>query len=659
MPLPLGIEVGTLVRLLVGGVIVLYLWPRYVFGTASETPGIDLTVGYIARMLVALILAGYVLVATHLYSWVTLVLVLAALGLLRPRASHNPYELRGSSRLAARLLTEIDLLGSWPARLRQRLSRRRSREDGRGIHLSPYQIAGGLVLLLVLGVSAWLRLASPLQHAGIPFSDSDVVLYWVQAIEQQVLFPSGIYPEGFHIVIADLVRLTAANPIVSVKFFGPIVGVAMVLSVGFAAYRLTGRLAPAVVAVLVYGTLPHFLPYEYLRQVGTDSQEFGNALVLPTLWFVYASWVTKNPWHRGTAVALLAVTGLTHPVVALNAAAAAVAATVAAWLVAGIPRAVLGWYVRWTSLAVLVAILPLAVALGVGLHLNSSGAAFAAAVSHAPAPPISLAAKVALAAALAFVLVRAFRLLIRRSDAPALGAAIAGLLTLLAALAVQEAPLFGIHSTVLASRSGEFLALAEALAYGMGISAGQEVLELLHLATGRWLALVGATALVAFAWIHYRPAPFNAFATDRWLPDDFVVAYVDIGSNLQRGNWLAVSDDSGFDYTYGQSFFMRGEDFLQHVSTTGPWPRYHSGASSYPLSENRIFIFVDKRLVVADGYMYVVKPRRAKAQAAISKWVAAWQENHGPLHVYFRGPDVTVYELSRHSSAQALGSLSE
>lgn len=657
MPLPLSIELATFARLILGGVILLYLWPRYAFGTVPEVAKGDAAVGYAARMIVLLIAAGYALAATHLFSWITLALAVALLGLLRSQPARSGYELDGRMRFAARLLTELDRLGSWPERLQARLrARPQAARSSQSRRVSAYAIAGALVLLAVLGVATWMRLASPLQHASIPFSDSDVVIYWVQAVEQQVLFPNGIYPEGFHIFMADLIRLTVANPIVTVKFFGPIAGIAMVASVGFTAYRLSGRVAAAVVAVLLYGTLPHLLPYEYLRQVGTDSQEFGNAFVLPTLWFVYASWVYPSRWYRGTALALLTIAGLTHPVVALNAALAAVAGSVAAWLANGVRWEALGWYLRWTPVAVLVAIVPLAVALGLGIHLNSSGASFATAVSHTKAPPITIESELAVAGAVLLLLVRAVRLIARRTDRRELGMPVAALLTVLAALAIREAPLFGIHSVVLASRAGEFVALADAVAIGLGLSALQELLELLHVATGRWLALVGATALTAFAWIHYRPVPIDAFASSRWLPDDFVVAYVDIGSSQEHGSWLAVSDDSGFDYTYGQSFFMRGEDFLAHTTTSANWPRYvYGGGSSAPLGESRIFIFADKRTVVAPQYDYVVVPRRRKAQAAIHSWLKTWQASHGPLPVYFKGPDVTVYELARPGTAQTLG----
>ncbi len=659
MPFPLSIEIPTLARLLVGGIVLFYLWPRYAFAVEDGVAPFDAVAGYGARMLVVLMLAGYALVAAHIYSWLTLALLVFAVRLLRPRATPGEYELRRGARLAALLLSELDQLGSLPSRVLAGL-RPRPRPAGRSSRRwSLYWVVGTLALLAVLAIAAWMRLASPLAHAAIPFSDSDVVIYWVQAIESQVLFPNGIYPEGFHIVIADLARLTAANPIATIRFFGPLVGIMMVASVGYTTYRVSGRIAPAIVAVLVYGALPHFLPYSAVRQVGTDSQEFGNALVLPTLWFVYVSWVRKGTWHRGTALALLLACALTHPVVLLNAAAAAVAATLGAWLTNGVRLATLSWYVRWVALAALIALLPIAVALALGIPLNSSGAAFAAAASHAAAPAISLTARVALAGAAALVLVRGLRLLVRRSDRVDLGVAIAGLLVLLSALAIQQAPRLGIDSLVLASRAGEFLALAEALALGLGLSAVQELLELAHFGVGRWLALGGAVAIAAAAWVQFRPTPLSADAQSRWLPDDFVVAYVKIGTSLPHGTWLAVSDDSGFDYAYGQGFFMTASAFLQHVGTVGRWPVYHAGGvASYAISEDHIFLFVDRRLVVARQYRRVVAPRRSAAQRALGAWIAAWERTHGPLPVYFRGPNVTVYELSKPQGLQSLGALS-
>ncbi len=652
MPLPLSLELDTMLRLLIGGLVLFYFWPRYVFAVDGQVSRTDVLVGYAARMVVVLIVAGLAFTAIHAFSWFALAAAVFALRLAKVQPELSRDE-RGTG-LGARLLADLDRLGSWPRRtlafLRQRLRgplRRKARP-------SAYAVVGAILLLAVLGLSAYLRLAPAFQHAGIPFSDSGVVLYWVQAIGHQVLYPNGIYPEGFHVLIADLSRLTVANSVVSVKFIGPVVGVAMVASVGFATYRLTGRIAPAVAAMLVYGTLPQLLPYSHLRQAGTDAQEFGNALVLPTLWFVYASWVKTSRWYRGTAVALLAIVAMTHPIVALNAGAAAIAATVAAWLATGVRWRTLGWYLRWVAVAALVALAPLVIALAVGIPLNSSGASFATQMTGAAAPPISLPDKIALLSAAALALVRAIRLIARRSDRADPGMALAGLLTLIFALAIYQASRLGIHLLALYSRAGEFVALGDALGFAMGVSAVQELLELVRPAFGRWAALVLAAGLVAAAWVQSPPATFNAFPVYRWLPDDFVAAYARIGSTLPSGTWLAVSDNSGFDYAYGQGLFMTAKDFAAHVGTSGAWPLYHHpGEPSRPLAARHLFIFVDRRIVVAPSYRSTVLPRREAAQKLIRSWVAAWQRTHGPLPVYFRGPDLTVYELTAPISSSS------
>ncbi len=644
MPLPLSIELDTMLRLVICGLVLFYLWPRYVFAVDGDVARADRLAGYAARMLLLVAGAALGLAAVHAFSWFTLAVLVFAPRLLKVQPDTG--QGRGVG-VGSRLLGDLDRLGSLPRRAWAFL--RKGLQGPWRVTWRPsvYVLAGGFLLAVLLGVSAYLRLAPAFAHAGIAFSDSNVVLYWVQAIGQQILFPNGIYPEGFHAAVAGLMRLSVASPIATIKFIGPIIGVAMVGSVGFAAYRLTGRFAPAAVAMLVYGTLPHLLPYIYLRQAGTDSQEFGNMLVLPTLWFVYASWVKQGNWYRGTAIALLAMAALTHPIVSLNAGLAAVAATVAAWLTVGVRWQTLGWWLRWLPVALVLAVAPLVVALAIGIPLNTASVGFAAQTTAAAAPPITTLDKLALLSACMLLLVRAVRLVARRAERADLGMPLAALLTLVAALAIQEAATFGIHLLALQSRSGEFVALAVALCLGMSVSAVQELLELVRPAFGRWAGLLLAAGVVAGAWAQSAPQPFNPFPTYRWLPDDFVVAYARIAATQPSGSWLAVSDDSGFDYAYGQGLFMTAADFAQHVGTKGPWPTYHHpGQATRPLATRHLFIFVDRRIVVAPSYSTPTVPRRQAVQKLIRGWVNRWERTHGPLHVYFRGPDLTVYELT-------------
>ena len=652
MPFPISIELPALLRMLVGAAAIFYLWPRYAMHVPQGVLRGDAAVGNAGRMLLWVILGGFILATAHLYTAGGLIIVLFA-SRLAPRPSDaEPGGIgTGPQQVAHSLLLDLDRLGSWPQRAFAWLRVQRTAGSWH-TKLTPYRILAGLGLLAVLGVSAWLRLDLALQHAALPFSDSDVTLFWSKAVNEQLLFPNGVYPYGYYLTLAALMRLTGAAPIVAAKFFTPFLGILMVVSVGYAAYRISGGVAPAILAILVYGTLPHLLPYDYLRQVGIDEQELGTAIVLPVLWFTYVSWLHPGGWYRGTALALLTVTALTHPVGALDAAAAAVAATLAAWLTSGVRWAHLSWYLRWTPLAALVSLLPIAIPLAAGLRFDTAGTAFAIRANLHAAPPLGPVAQLALGSAVALFLVRLLRLAGDRGTREQLGAALAALLALALALGIQEAPIFGIHSAVLVSRSGEFAALAEALCLGLGLAAVGEFLALIRPALGRWSSLGLALGLAAAAWIVVPPSPFNAFASSRWLPDDFVVAYAQIAASQPSGTWLAVSDDSGFDYAYGQGLFMTAQDFSAHVGTNGPWPVYHfPGRRPAPLFARRLFLFVDRRLVVAPSYRQIVLPRRRAAQRLIRRWIAAWQATHRPLHVYFRGPDVTVYELTAPPSS--------
>ncbi len=647
MALPLPIELETILRLMLAAAVLLYFWPRYALPDYPTVARSDMAIGNAAQMLVVLIIAGYALAAVQIFNWLTLALAVALLRLVRPVEQSTAYDLRPGSLLAARFLEELDRFGAWPQRLLAGLRQIRARDLPRH-RLTVLALLALLLIAIVFAVAAWMRLAVPFAHAALPYSDAPVTLYWTQALQQQVLFPNGIYPEGYYVLIADLVRFSAANPAVGVKFFGPLVGVVLVASVGYSTYRLTGRLPAALVAIATYGTLPHLLPYDYLRQVGPDAQEFGNALVLPTLWFVYMSWLRREAFWRIAALSLITVVALVHPVAAVNTGWAAIAATLAAWLTHGVERSSFAWYRHWLPIALLLASLPLTIAMALGIQLDASGVQYLVQSATESAFQLPLLAKVALASPLLLIVIRIGARLAGRRDAGDPGLPFAALLTMLGALAIQASPVLGLHSAVLLDRAGEFVALGEVLCLGMGVAAVQELFALAHAPTSQWLALVAATGLVAYGWLLYRPVPFNALQSFRWLPDDFVVAAVQIESSFPHNSWLIVANNDGFEYAYGQGYSMNGTDLMTHVVTSGRWPIYATaGHSSYVLVENRIFFFVDKHMVASPGYRRQAIPERLVQRQAILTWLAHWQAGHGKLPVYFRGPDLTVYELVR------------
>ena len=658
MALPLWLTVETLARLAVAVLVVLVWWPAYALPQYGEMDYVDRLATNAARMILFLIVVGYILTAAHLLLWVPLAVLIFLLRFSVRPAYRSRYELSANSRLAASFLAELDRLATAPGRLVHGFKGGWQRFWRQLRPPSLYGLIATIATLVVVGVSAVVRFWGNWTHAALPYSDAYVVIVWMKDILAQQLFPGGIYPRGFHLVLAELDKLSLGSPVVFEKFFGPAVGLAMVLAVGYSAWRLTGRVAPGIVAMLLYGTMFFLFPYVADRQAATDSQEFGNVFALPVAYFVYQSWV--DPRQRGwrwTAVCLLAITGLVHPIPLLNATIAAVAGTVAGWMAAGIDREALGWYLKWVPLTALLVVLPVAVPHLLGIPLYASSAGFLTAHTNLPAPKISRVAEVAAAGCVLLFLLR----LIRRQEGAQIGAPLVALFSLAGAVAVQQLPRFGINSALLTTRSGEFVAFCEALGLAMAWCLIEEVVGwVVREKAAAWLSLISAMALSAFAWMAYPPPALTPYSM---TSDAYVAAYEQIATTQPAGTWLAISNNFGYSLALGQGFQIDVPVFVSHVSPTAPyrWPHYAPGGGvrPYPLAQSEIFFFVNHHYHLAPaavaGALYAAIDRHDTA--LITAWLAKWDATHSPPTVFFSSPELTVYELSLHPTAAAAGRL--
>jgi len=643
--LPYGLILSTLARIAGAGLLLFYVWPIVALPQAEGLAPVDRAVHNASRMLVIAIAIGYLLTATHLYSWPLLVICLYLLRYSRPRRPVGRFELPRNARIAAALLEDLDELAEMPRRLAVAAWAHVGARISGWRRPDAYTVASGAILLGVLAVAAWLRFFSNFAHAALPYSDAYVVVYWVKSIENQVLFPNGIYPEGFHLTIAELSTLLFAHALPFVKFFGPTVGLLMAASTAFAAWRLTGRISAGIAALVVYGTLTALLPYTIGRQTATDSQEFGNSMVLAVGVFAYLAWT--NPKERAyavTAVALMAAIALVHTLALLNAVACFLAGTLAAWAVRGVRGALLRYFVLALAVAAALAVTPIAVAYGLfHIPLNSSSVSFAVATQVGPPPPVPPIEVLALLAPLALSGLR----LLRRRGPDEVGAPLVVFLMVAAAAFLQEAPRFGIHSTVLGTRWQEFLALAEAAALGVGVAFLEELLEwFIGRRAARWAVLAAIIPAMALGWYRFPLRAPTVYTVDS---DAFVAAYEKIIYSNQNDSWLGVSQASAFSIVYGKGYNLTPQSWVQDVptDTKGPWPRY----KGRPVTEPLIFFFVFSHIHTQD----IAQIERAtiaterQGNAEIRAWLAAWSRVPGHVRpqVYFTGPGLTVYEI-RH-----------
>ncbi len=646
MSLPLPLTLGTLASMLVTGLVVLVWWPRAALAQFPEMDPLDRLVANLARITVFLIVVGYLLTVLGLFSWLALALCLILLKIVArpsPGAAAGP---GAPTSWGSQVLAELNDLALIPLHLWAALRRPGPRPVPKSGRRSWHGFLAALLAVAVVAVAAWMRVWQNWAHAALPYSDAYVLLAWMKDIQLDRLFPNGIYPWGYLLVMADLDRLGFADPVTFDKFFGPAVGVAMVLALGYTAYRLSGRLMPAVVAMLCYGTLTFLFPYTVDRQAASLAQEFGSVFVLPTAYFAYRSWIEPDQagW-RWVVVSLLAVEGLVHPIPLLNGALAATAGTLGGWMAAGIDRRALVWYLKWIPLTAGLVALPIVLPRALGIPLYGSSAAFLVSTSASPPPPLGLVAEAAAGACLALFLFQ----WLRKRDGAVIAVPLVVLLLLGAALLVQQLPRFGIDSALLSQRSGNLVAFAEALGLAMAWWLLEEFLcWCLGEGRGAWISLLAAAALVVTAWRAFPPAPLRPYSM---TSDAYVAAYEKIVTTQPADSWLAVSNNFGYPFALGQGFQMDVPLFVSHVAADGSGPVLFyapgGGHPPYPLGQAETFLFINRRFHLAPlgatGQLYLRIDRRDSA--LLAAWLQTWKAHHGQPRIFFSSPELTVYQL--------------
>jgi|GEM_PF-1940945 len=652
MALPASVSLATLARLLLGLVVVLFAWSRAVF-PLEDVDVADRGVAAAGLLLVWLILGGYAAAAVDVLGTGFVVAWLLVLWLVVDRGAVAQGPAGYVRALPAVVVTNLRRLGGPAIRLAQwaeRAARTLVRPGQRPRRVPARIWLGAAALGVVVVASAWLRFAFNLDHAGLLYSDSLETVAWIKLLLQGQVFPNGVYPFGMYITVSELVAITHASALPAEKFFGPLVGVLMVASAMWTSYRMGGgRLAPALAAGIVYGLLPALLPYTAPRQAATDAQEFGNVFVLPLAWLTFQSWRTGTRGYALAAAGLLALLGLVHPVALFNGALGALAGTLAAWSVGAFSRDRLR---RWLGLiagAAVVAVAPLAVGLATGGHLISTGVAFLQAnAADVVAPPLGPATLWAAGGALALLVARLF---VRRHRLSDIGVPLTGLFFLVLAVLVQQAPRFGLRSVVLAARSGELVALVDALDIGLGVAAVGVVLDVVtRPAVAGVVACVLTVAVGSDLAYAQSPRPFAAY---RMTSDAYVVAFQRIADTLPPDSWLAVADQ-GYAFVLGQGYNLEPEAWAQAASTASAWPDLSlAGASPAPLTEPYLFLF-DASGPVAPTVDDPAEAAATRAQRhALAAWVRAWERRHGPMPVYLRAPGLTVYWLRQPRPARA------
>lgn len=634
-----------------------FVWlPRRLFPQQEGEGLLDVFFANLIQMVFWSILIVYLLATLRLYELISLGTAYLVIYIIRLKRQHTSDELRASLDTRAKLSFDImDRIISTRRRV-VRYLRRGMQETGRTLGEVFGSWVSALQTLAFIGIfsySAYLRFADAVRHAAPALSDSYVTLAWMKYIERRQLFHDGIYPQGFHIYLSILHKFSAADPLLVLKYVGPFNGVLITLSVYYVLSRLTRQKTPALVGAFAYGMLNKYLPYEFIRQTATNSQEFALLFLLPTLWFGlrFLGGGNKGGNKRDAYLAIqgLAVMGLTHAMVALFAAAGMLAAAGASILSLSTRWRRLAGLTAGSMLSGLVSAIPLAGGLVFGKTFHGSSAEFAVATAAIAAPRLTEAMRVGLVAA---VVAGLYALVFIRDKLQKAGLYF-GMLLLGGATAIYQGPRFGVYNLALASRSGEFLALALSLAYGLfwrcldpAPNRGQMVKSL---ATGPVVVL--AVASMAAMLYYHLPRPPEPYKME-W--DESAELYLRIAYTHLPTDWLIVSNEEGYALVLGRGWHMLVPNFLATYSPTAPVLAFRGkSGKEEKLLMSDIYLFYEKHpypVPLDDPKIKATYKRRLKDGRRLKQWIDRYMETHDNMKLYYQGKHLIVYSIHQEKT---------
>ena len=648
---PIPLMIITLVEVVAATGLVFLLVPRLIFPRIAVDHRDEWMIR-VALMMVWVMGFGYLLSLIHLFTAIAWVVLMAATAWLLRRQKNSRYVLGAEGQVSATIYDSLSNQKAWRDRwrgwLRGVIPRRQRKSRGMLFYLF------GGATLLIMGIAAWMRFDANWHHAALFFSDAYETVSWVKGIAHGVLFPNGIYPQGYYLVTATLETLAHANAVVFIKFFGALVGTLLTGSVMWSTYRFSGRVVPALVAGALYGIVPALFPDTAVRQIAAEGQELGNLLVLPIAWLVFQAWVTKKPGYVLGASAAMAAVALTHPIALFNAVLAAFAATFGGWAVAGVSLPMLKRFAWMIPSAAILAVLPLGIGIAMGRPLLASGVTFltesatvAARQSSAIMPPISFMVWVSLAAIACLFVTK----LLWYDELWEMGLPATLFLLLVFAEAVVQLPRVGISFAPLVTRAGEFLALVESLSVGLGVAGLQEAVERLGVDQPRAALGTFLASLLAVGYIveKHPPRPLIAYTMNS---DTYVAELVHLGTALPKFSWDAVAYNAYALAVY-QGYQYNPSVWASHVSPRYHWPHWKdAGSAPFAMSQPNIFFFVSRHqeLGHVPGRTQILKQDQIQ-NADLIHWIRAWEKVHGSMPIYFHNSQMTVYELVNHSES--------
>lgn len=494
---------------------------------------------------------------------------------------------------------------------------------------------GAGLILVMLGISIWIRFVPIFQHAALPFSDSPADLAWTKYPALGILYHNKIYPRGLYTFMSSLSLLSGVNPIIVLRFMDPGLSVLIVAAAAYLVYRATDSLTAVAVTTVLLG-VSRLLPYVNRGFFeGPISQQFGTAFALLFVAFaiVYLQRGTRN--DLSTAAVAGGITAFIHPV-ATGLVVLMVIALVPFGLVTlgGIAWRRVERVAAGVALVAGVAVLPVTIALLAGQHWHTASLSFLQTTttggSKASTPLIPAVADlgVLLAAIAVLSLIGAWISSRTGKILPyARQVLLAGIAASLAAPFLL--PHIGLPSFVLATRSLQSLMIAAALGAGVGWS----LLEVL--VAKRWFLTVPVTAIAIIALLLAIPPQIdgNQAQIMPYYTDQMIYQTLRAEAGFVPESWTLVTGPTGYALVVGDAYHQYPDSFLSMVGRLPKNPaKWIKAARHIGLSVSTNYVLMAEKVIPQGNLLPASQTRtRLRWGRELEAWVA---KNSVALHIH-------------------------
>ena len=538
-----------------------------------------------------------------------------------------------------RIYDYADGLFDLPRTILWRLKKKRSlmRTAFRGKFNSLFLANAGLFATIFI-YAAYLRFYDAFAHAAPAMSDAYVTLAWMKYINGRILFHDGIYPQGFHIILATLQKFAAIDALYVLKYTGPLNGLLISTGIYYFVSRLSGRVQPGIAGFLIYGVLGMFTSQEWARQASTNSQEFAFVFILPAFYLLYQYMKTAKIsalWAGTTAVC---AAGLVHSL-AFVYTGLGMGLLVLASLVTD-PR---GYWKRACKVclagaaSVIVSIIPVGIGLLMGKPFHGSSADYLVQKSYyLTVPDLGILDYCALFSMLFVLLYFTFC----KKQA---GEKLAELFVLLLGLGTFAIYYWGgilTHSVMVSSRAGALWALTVPVCVGMGWSVFSKLIP----ERKRSIAEVVLTgSLLCFIIFSLKPAPVIPYKMEH---DSSVEQYLRISRTFRPTEWMIVSQEEGYALVYGKGYHLMMQDFLAWYNPEEKkLTRWVNGTPEVLVTPD-IFIYEEKRIFRADlETLNKIYERREREKAELAAWLRRYRACHDNISIFYEDDDLRIWHI--------------